>query len=42
MLKNPAIQDRHLRKIMENTGKEFNESISLKTITLQKVFELEL
>jgi hypothetical protein len=33
-LKDPAIQDRHLKKIMEETGKEFNDSISLKTITL--------
>ena len=40
-LKNPAIQERHWRKIMEEAGKDLGE-INLKTITLAKVFELEL
>ena len=40
-LKHPAIQERHWKMIMEEANVpslEFN----LKTITLQKVFELEL
>lgn len=41
MLKNPAIQERHWKRIMEETGKEGGE-INLKTLTLNKVFELEL
>ena len=40
-LKIPAVQERHWKKIMEETGKDLGE-ISLKTITLAKVFELEL
>lgn len=40
-LKNPAILERHWKKIMDETGKDLGE-INLKTITLSKVFELEL
>lgn len=40
-LKIPAVQERHWKKIMEETGKDLGE-INLKTITLSKVFELEL
>lgn len=40
-LKNPAIQERHWKRIMEETGKATGE-INLKTMTLGKVFELEL
>jgi dynein heavy chain len=40
-LKNPAIQERHWKRIMEETGKDLGE-INLKTLTLSKVFELEL
>lgn len=41
MLKNPAIQERHWKRIMEETGKDLGD-INLKTLTLQKVFQLEL
>jgi len=41
MLKNPAIHERHWKRIMEETGKASGE-INLKTMTLGKVFELEL
>ena len=40
-LRHPAIQERHWKRIMEETGKDLGE-INLKTITLSKVFELEL
>lgn len=40
-LSHPAIQARHWKRIMEETGKDIGE-INLKTITLSKVFELEL
>lgn len=40
-LKIPAIQERHWKKIMEETGKDLGE-INFKTMTLSKVFELEL
>ena len=40
-LKIPAIQERHWKKIMEETGKDVGE-INFKTMTLSKVFELEL
>ena len=40
-LKNPAIQERHWKRIMEETGKDLGE-INLKTLTLSRVFELEL
>jgi len=40
-LKNPAIQERHWKRIMDETGKDLGE-INLKTLTLSKVFELEL
>jgi dynein heavy chain len=40
-LKAPSIQKRHWEKIMDKAGKDLGE-INLKTITLQKVFELEL
>jgi dynein heavy chain len=40
-LKQPFVQERHWKKIMEETGKDLGE-INLKTITLSKVFELEL
>lgn len=40
-LKNPAIVERHWKRIMEETGKDLGE-INLKTLTLSKVFELEL
>ena len=41
MLKSPAIQDRHWKRIMEETCKDLGD-INLKTLTLSKVFELEL
>ena len=41
MLKHPSVQERHWKRIMEETGKDLGE-INLKTITLAKVFELEL
>jgi len=37
MLKNPAIQERHWKRIMEETGKDLGD-INLKVLTLQKVF----
>lgn len=40
-LSHPSIQARHWKRIMEETGKDIGE-INLKTITLSKVFELEL
>ena len=40
-LKNPAIQERHWEKIMAKTGNDLGE-INLRTITLAKVFELNL
>ena len=42
MLKNPAIQDRHWKRIMEETGKDLGGEINQKTLTLAKVFQLEL
>jgi dynein heavy chain len=41
MLRNDAIQDRHWKRIMEETGKDLGE-INLKILTLSKVFQLEL
>lgn len=41
MLRNDAIQDRHWKRIMEETGKDLGE-INLKILTLAKVFQLEL
>ena len=38
-LKHSSVQERHWKKIMEETGKDLGE-INLKTITLSKVFEL--
>ena len=40
-LKHPAVQERHWKRIMESTGKDLGD-INLKTITLAKVFDLEL
>lgn len=40
-LTDPAVVERHWKRIMEETGKDIGE-INLKTFTLQKVFELEL
>jgi len=40
-LKHPSVQERHWKKIMEETGKDLGD-INLKTITLSKVFELQL
>lgn len=40
-LTNRAIQERHWKRIMEETGKDLGE-INLKTLTLSRVFELEL
>lgn len=40
-LSHPAIQPRHWKRIIEETGKEIGE-INFKTMTLSKVFELEL
>jgi len=40
-LKHPAVMERHWRRIMDETGKDLGD-INLKTITLSKVFELEL
>lgn len=37
MLRNPAMQERHWKRIMEETGKDLGD-INLKTLTLQKVF----
>jgi dynein heavy chain len=42
-LRNPAVQERHWNRIIQETGKEETVGeINLKSITLQKVFELEL
>jgi hypothetical protein len=42
-LNNKAVVERHWIKIMEETGKEIGEGeFNLKSITLAKVFELEL
>ena len=41
MLRNPAIKERHWKRIMEETGKATGE-INIKTMTLGKVFDLEL
>lgn len=41
ILKGPAIKERHWARIMETTGKNLGE-INIKTLTLAKVFELEL
>lgn len=41
MLRNPAIQERHWKRIMEETGKGMGD-INLKTLTLGKVFAFEL
>ena len=40
-LKHPSIQERHMKRIMEETGKDMGE-VNLKTITLAKVFDMEL
>lgn len=40
-LRHPAIQERHWMRIIEETGKESLE-INLKTLSLSRVFELEL
>jgi dynein heavy chain len=40
-LTNRAIQERHWKRIMEETGKDLGD-INLKILTLQKVFQLEL
>jgi len=40
-LTDPAVIERHWKRIMEETGKDIGE-INLKTFTLSKVFELEL
>lgn len=40
-LTDPAVIERHWKRIMEETGKDIGE-INLKTFTLAKVFELEL
>jgi len=40
-LKHPSVQERHWKRIMEETGKETGE-VNLKTMNLAKVFELEL
>ena len=42
-LNHPAVVERHWKRIMEETGKDFGEGeFNLKFITLSKVFELEL
>lgn len=41
MVRGPAIQERHFKRIMEETGKDLGE-INFKTLTLSRVFELEL
>jgi len=41
MLKHPSVQERHWKRIMEETGKATGE-VNLKTMTLSKVFDLEL
>jgi hypothetical protein len=42
-LNHPAVAERHWIRIMEETGKDFGEGeFNLKSITLAKVFELEL
>lgn len=40
-LSHKAIQERHWKRIMDETGKDLGD-INLKTITLSKVFDLEL
>jgi dynein heavy chain len=40
-LKQPFINERHFKRIIEETGKDIGE-INFKTLTLSKVFELEL
>ena len=39
-LKNPAIQDRHWKRIIDETGR--TDDINIKTMTLGQVFKLEL
>lgn len=42
-LNHPAVKERHWKRIMEDTGKDFGDAeFNLKFITLAKVFELEL
>jgi len=41
LLKHGSVQERHWKRIMDETGKDLGE-INLKTLTLSKVFELEL
>ena len=42
-LNHPAVVERHWIRIMEETGKDLGEGeFNLKSITLAKVFELEL
>lgn len=40
-LKHPAVQERHWKRIMEESGRDLGD-INLKTITLAKVFEMNL
>jgi hypothetical protein len=42
MLRNPAVEERHWRRILEETGKDTGEVFNMKTMTLSKVFEMEL
>lgn len=41
-LSDPAVVERHWKRIIEETGKDDSIEINMKTLTLQKVFELEL
>jgi dynein heavy chain len=41
MLRNPAVKERHWKRILEDTGKS-TQDFNIKTMTLGKVFELEL
>lgn len=42
-LNHPSVKDRHWKRIMEETGKDFGTGeFNLKFINLQKVFDLEL
>lgn len=42
-LHNPAVKERHWKRIMEDTGQDFGDGeFNLKFITLAKVFDLNL
>jgi hypothetical protein len=41
-LSSGAVEERHWRRILEETGKDTGEVFNIKTMTLSKVFEMEL